>query len=133
VTTAGLWGTRATGACARLGLRSRRAKNRQLFLHDITSAFRAAHFLSLGKQKVLKIMMAVATPVFKYRHKVLANVRSSDLSPFYPCNSSALGALRFGFFRLDRLPRRIIPGNRFERRYFQPVAAEADQMLTIIR
>jgi hypothetical protein len=123
MTTAGLWGTRATGACARLRLRSRRAKNRQLFLHDITSAFRAAHFLLLGKQKVLKIMMAVATAVFKYRHKVLANVRSS----------SGLGALRFGFFRLDRLPRRITPGNRFERRYFQPVAAEADQMLTIIR
>jgi hypothetical protein len=129
MTTAGLWGTRATGACARLRLRSRRAKNRQLFLHDITSAFRAAHFLLLGKQKVLKIMMAVATAVFKYRHK-------SSLTyaiQIYPCNSSGLGALRFGFFRLDRLPRRITPGNRFERRYFQPVAAEADQMLTIIR
>ena len=76
---------------------------------------------------MLKIMMAVATAVFKYRHRSsLAcgiQIYHSLACEKTDLQSHTLGAFRFALFRLDRFSCRIIPRDRFERCYFQPVTA----------
>ena len=82
--------------------------NRKLFLHDVVIALRTAHFLSGGKHKLLKVMLATAAVVFEYGHR----------------SSPRLGALCFNLFLLDALAQRIFTRDRLERGYFQPVAAQ---------
>ena len=68
---------RRAGAAAgyvRFCLRPGRAKNRELFFHGVTITLRTAHFLSGGKHKLLKVMLATAAVVFEYGHRVLTRL-----------------------------------------------------------
>src|SRR5439155_23712381 len=63
---------------------TRRAENRKLFLHHVTRALWATHFLACGEHNLLKTMMATTAAVFINRHKSslgFGTVRRSWLCP----------------------------------------------------